>query len=186
MFSRFDPSALFLAHHKGLSIDQRTSDVTRTRADKPVRAVLYGGDAVLGAVALYFHWGLESPGAILSGVALLAGGLLGAFGQLSTLRLKLTESMIHQEDSGRGQRAMLDETVAHLLLAAYLCAVDAVLLIIALNVTRPNERVGGPLAAAVIMVTGYVVALFLIAIPRLYGAYAEMNKVSDQLSGLVR
>src|SRR3546814_17289338 len=76
---------------------------------------------------------LAAPGALLSGVALLAGGFLAAFAQLSNLRIKLTERMRDLPDADRIDRDALDETASHLLVSSYLSAVTAVILVLGMN-----------------------------------------------------
>lgn len=188
MLERFDPRPLFRAHVKALSEDEFDAQTreSHTRPNWIVRAVLIVGDLVLGVLAWQLSWKLAAPTAILTGVALLAGGLIASFGQISTLRLKLTESTTYPRHLAAPRQAALDETVAHLLLAAYLCAIDAVVLVVGLNIAQPGEPLTGPIAVLAIMVSAYVVLLFLISVPRLYVAYVEINDVSDDLSGLHR
>lgn len=127
---------------------------------------------------------LSAPGALLSAVALFSGGLLASFGQLSTLRLKLTERAGDNHFSERIDRDYLDETAAHLLVAAYSAAVSAALLIMAMSFGADAQgRIGGAWAAVITSVTTYVFVVFIIALPRLYVAYTRINKVRREMSG---
>ena len=81
---------------------------------------------------------------------------------------------------------MIDETAAHLLFAALLSAVDAGLIVIAMNTVASGQNVEGWWAALVLAVSSYILMLFIICLPRLYSAYIQINSVSDALSGFTK
>lgn len=182
MFSRFNFIPVLRGHWKGLT-DGR---YTPPRPDVVARLSLLVPVAVF--VLMLLKGGrLSTPGALLTGVALLAGGMLSAFTHLSTLRLKVKEWVGSSEASRyEVEKGMLDETAAHLLTGSLLCALDAASLVIGMNVsvTRAGHLYGfwAALAAAI---SSYVLIIFVLLVPRLYSAYVEMNDVHPDLNGFV-
>ncbi|MHA7145484.1 hypothetical protein ACX80U_12275 [Arthrobacter sp. TmT3-37] len=180
MLDRLIPIEVFRGHWKGLS-DYRT---TPTKPD--VVARIFVTVVPLGAfIAMMFtHGSISAPAGLLSGMALLAGGLLSAFGQLSSLRLKLTDRADDFALSEQGNRDFLDETAAHLLVAAYMAGVTAILLVLGMNFSTDHEgAIVGFLAALAALTGAHVAAVFLLALPRLYVAYTTINGVRLELSG---
>lgn len=182
MSQRLLPLALFRGHWKVLS-DYRE---TRTLGDFITRGVVYGGPLLLAAAMWWFDGSFSAPGSLLAGVALLAGGFLSAFTHLSTLRLKLTDRQKDWDSAERLDRDALDETATHLLMAAYTAGVTAALLVIAMNFTPSGQSVVGVFAAVIAATSSFLILLFLVAIPRLYGAYVSINGVRRELSGMHR
>jgi hypothetical protein len=182
MFERFNPLPLLRGHWRGLTVDSLDGTTTAGR-DVAARLVFIIVPVSLTVLAHQLGWRLNAPGSLLSGVALLAGGLLASFGQLTDFRQRLFDSMAFEGDGEALDRNMIDETVAHLLLAAFLCGVDAVLLVIGMNMSRAGTNVDGVMAAAITGVSSYVALLFLVAVPRLYVAYSTYNNVSRHISG---
>jgi hypothetical protein len=84
------------------------------------------------------------------------------------------------------ERELIDETAAHLLLAAMLCIIDATMLVAATSVTPAGQKVSIEWTAAILAVSVYIVFIFLICIPRLYSAYVQINGVSDHLNCYVK
>lgn len=182
MLNRLNLAPLFRAHWKGL-----TNGVTSPTPDWPSRAVLIFIPLAVGAASISLDWRLKSPAALLAGVALLAGSLLSAFTHLSSLRMKISEGA--QRDSNRfdAERAMLDETAAHLLLACLACVVNAVTIVIGLNFrSDTKEEISGSWAAVSLATSSWIVVLFVLCLPRLYSAYVEINQVQEDLSGFTR
>jgi hypothetical protein len=175
---RFDVTPLLRGHWFGLLHGQ----FEKYQPDWLARGVFVISPA-LGIAALFLDWEITAPTPLLSAVALLAGALVGSFGSLSTLRLKLTDWATEDDERFQVQRDMIDETVAHVLTAALLSAATAVVLVIGTNVAGADQAVTGCLAAATIALGSYVVLLFVLILPRLYAAYVEINQVRDRLSG---
>jgi hypothetical protein len=140
-------------------------------------------------LVMFFKDGkLASPAALLTGVSLLAGGMLSSFTHLSTLRLKITEW-----DGAGGpsrfevEREMLDETAAHLLTGSLFCAFDAASLVIGMNFSLTKTgHLYGFWAALSAGVSSYILLIFVFVIPRLYSAYVEINGVGRDLSGFAK
>lgn len=180
MFGRLLPTSVLRGHWKGLSF-YRDKQI---RPDYVTRVVVIVVPFAVGAAMLLFGGRLMAPAALIAGLSLLAGGLLASFGQLSTLRLRLTERADFEGDGQQTDRDFLDETVAHLLSAAYGAAVTAALLVVGMNFGLDST---GALtcwwAAVPATLATWVVIVFLIAIPRVYEAYVGMNTVRDALSG---
>ena len=194
MLDRLLPVEVVRGHWRGLS-DYRTDNVV---ADVTTRVVLVGASIGAGlAMWLIPGAAIAQPGPLLAGATLFAGSLLAAFGQLSTLRLKLTDldkaaelakDLQPYEAAPRSNshtRDYLDETGAHLLLASYLSAVTAAMLVIGSSVfPQADGSICGPLAGAIGATSTYVFVLFVIALPRLYVAYTSINTVRKELSGI--
>jgi len=178
--SRLLPTTIFRAHWKGLS-DYRDKEV---HPDYITRILLVGIPLVAGGL----FWGLGGclsvPTVLLAGVSLLAGAFLGAFGHIATLRSRLADREDDYPDAERIDRDSLDETAAHLLVASYMSALTAFVLVLGMNLSlnAQGALVGfwGGLAVALAL---YVLLVFMIALPRLYNSYANINKVRDALSG---
>jgi hypothetical protein len=131
---------------------------------------------------------LAAPTPLLTAVSLLAGGMLSAFTHLSTLRLKLTDWATERgQDYLDVERAMLDETAAHLLTGSLACGLDAAVLVIGMNLSlASNGHLTGFWAAAAAGLSTYILAIFIMIIPRLYSAWVEINGVSPSLSGFTK
>lgn len=180
---RFFPIELFRGHWKALS-DYRSA---QPAPDRVARLLLIGLPLVSGGTFLVFGGSLAAPGSLLSGVALLAGGFLAAFGQISTLRLRLTDRADRFPDAEAIDRSALDETAAHLLVASFMSAITALFLVLAMNFSASDAgAVSGPLAGVALACATYVLLVFVIALPRLYAAYVTMNSVRPELSGTHR
>ncbi len=184
MSPRLSPLGLFCGHWKSLT-DVRDH---RGSGDWVTRSVLLLAILCWPAGWLW-DWSIRAPQPILAGVSLMAGALVGSFGQVNTLRLKLTDREGDDDAATQIDRDALDESAAHLLTSALLCAVTAVLLVLGINLstdTGSNPAVTGIWAAPAIASGAYAVATFFIAVPRLYGAYVAVNNVSGRVNGYVR
>lgn len=180
MFGRLNFWPIIRGHWKGLTD-------SNYKADWPGRSVLIIPVAV--GIGFYaFDWKLSAPTAIISGVALLAGGMLSAFTHLSSLRLRLTESRAESGDLDgyANERDMLDESAAHLLAGSLFCLLDAAVLIIGMNFTPAGRALTGMWGAGAAFLSSYVLLLFIITLPRLYFAYVDLNKVNSRLSGFAK
>ncbi|MFF3154797.1 hypothetical protein [Streptomyces sp. NPDC057910] len=141
------------------------------------------------AVFMFLRDGeLAAPAPLLTGVSLLAGGMLSAFTHLSTLRLKITDiNATEGADRFVAERGMLDETAAHLLTGSLFCVLNAAVIVLGMNVSVSVQgHLTGALAAAAAGFSIYIVLLFIAVLPRLYFAYVEMNNVSVALNGFDR
>lgn len=191
MLGRFDVTPVFRGHWKGLTRGdihppQPIPDGWTARADWRTRTGLIAIPLVVTVVILVRHGQLSAPTSLLTAVALLTGGILTVFAALSTLRLKLTEWDERTIDRDL-DRSSLDESVAHLMAGALACVVDAVVLVIGMNLRQPNtEAITGIPAALAAGISSYVVLIFIIIIPRLYSAYVEINQVPEHLDGFTR
>lgn len=182
--SRLSPMPLLYGHWKSLA-DVR---IHRDRGDWLTRAALL---AALGCLPIgwYLDWAIRAPQPILAGMSLLAGALVGSFGQVNTLRLKMTDRDGDEDPTAQVDRDAIDESAAHLLTAAFLCAVTAAVLVIGINTSPdpgPDPAVRGIWAAVASALGSYAMITFFIAVPRLYAAYVHVNQVSDDVSGYAR
>lgn len=180
MFSRFNFIPVLRGHWKGLTDGRYT----------PPRPDVIARLALLVPIAIFvFMWHrggrLATPAALLTGISLLAGGMLSAFTHLSTLRLKIKEWVGNSEASRyEVEKGMLDETAAHLLTGSLLCALDAASLVIGMNVSVTKDgHVYGFWAALAAAISSYILIIFILLVPRLYSAYVGMNDVSPDLDG---
>ncbi|MDH6542032.1 hypothetical protein [Streptomyces sp. SPB4] len=79
---------------------------------------------------------------------------------------------------------MLDETASHLLTGSLFCVMDAIVLVVGMNVgTSPQGRLTGVTAALAAGLSSYIALIFITILPRFYNAYVEMNNVSVELDG---
>lgn len=141
-----------------------------------------------GGLVAAFDVPLVASAPLLAAIALLAGGMLTAFTHLSTLRKAYTDRMEAWGEAERVQRDYLDETAAHLLTGSYTAAWCAASLVVAMNTAAPLVP-GGPavphgLCASVpVALATYLFLIFIVAIPRMYVAYVELNDVRNELAG---
>ncbi|MFS0701967.1 hypothetical protein AB6N24_18520 [Cellulomonas sp. 179-A 4D5 NHS] len=186
MFDRLLPTDIFRAHWKALS-DYRGAT---TVPDYPTRAVLLGAPLLATALSFKFGFELRLPEGALAALALLAGGFLTAFTHLSSVRLRLTEREPAWGDAERFDRDAIDETCAHLLVAAYMSGVATGWLLLGMNfgagAGTGDDMIVGFWAAIEAGLLVYVVVLFLITLPRLYQAYLTYAHVRDALNGAHR
>ncbi|MFJ9525476.1 hypothetical protein [Streptomyces cyaneofuscatus] len=183
MSERFNVLPVLRGHWKGLTDGRHAAQ----RADVVARLSLLLPVVVFGLM-LWREGRLAAPASLLTGVALMAGGMLSAFTHLSTLRLKITEWDSPGEASRfEVERGMLDETAAHLLTGSLLCAFNAATLVIGMNVgVTKTGHLYGFWAAASAGLSSYVLVVFVFVIPRLYSAYVQINDVSSELNGFDR
>lgn len=184
MLGRLLPVELFRGHWKALSDYREKSPV----ADAATRTLLLLIPATVFGLMLLPGARLSAPGSLLAGVALLAGSFLAGWGQVSTMRLKLTERSEDYRTVEQIDRDALDETAAHFLVASVMSGATALWLVLGMNfgANPADGSVSGVFAALASGFAVYVLLVFLIAVPRLYMAYASINKVRDELSGMHR
>lgn len=180
MFDRINPLPLFRGHWYTLS-DYRK---TKPTADLFTRALVVVVPLGVGVWMFVASGTLSDPGAILAGLALLAGALLAAFAQLSAWRQRLTERAEDFHHSEQRDRDNLDETAAELLVSSYMSVISLIVLVLGMNFgVDADGAVVGFWAALASTLCSYVVIVFLIALPRLYSAYVNINSVRDELNG---
>ena len=184
MSPRFSPVPLFFGHWKTLSVPAPNLKV---KGDVVSRIVLLGAPVALTVLAFVGSWDLKTPSAVLGGTSLLAGGLLAAFGQIAAWRARVSDQLGDYELSDKQILRLdsIDETASHLLVAAYLAGVEALLIVLGLNASADKlGNVTGVLAALSFGVGSYLALLFLLTVPRLYAAYVDVYSVRRELSGL--
>jgi len=183
MLARLIPTAIFRAHWKALS-NYTTQPV---KPDYGARLVVGLAPIAAGVWAYFGHATLRSPEAYLAALAIFAGGMLAAFTHLAGVRQRLEERKDEWGDADAIDRDAVDETSAHLLVAAYTSGLAAAVLVVGLNLSeQPPEgptAINGWFAAIAITVMVHVLVVFLIAVPRLYSAYTSAFTVRDALNG---
>ncbi|MDQ0284457.1 hypothetical protein [Rhodococcoides fascians] len=150
--------------------------------DYGARAILVGLPSLLTAVGFAFQFQLGTPTAILPAVALLAGVLLAAAGQVLTMRARVADSVVLSQD--KRLRGHIRETMSGLLLAAVAALVDALVLgTLAVSVTpgQPPTFPGVVLTGASVWLTTYLFLMFLAAARRLYATYLEVFEGGNPL-----
>jgi len=179
MTARMNPMPVLRAHTCTL--------VNGTNADWWARGIIWGTPVAIGTVAYFTAWRFTAPSAVLSGVALLMGGLLSTAGVLSTLRLKLTDRDESHRDAEDAKRN-LDEAVPHVLTAALACLASATLIIVAMNfpLALGDPTINRGFSCVIAAALTFVAALFVATIIRLYAAYVQVNRVPRELNGFVR
>lgn len=179
---RFSPFSLFKGQWLVLS-DYRSEHPV---GDKIGRVIIL----LVPVVVFIWMWvagaTLRDVNSIVSGTAILAGTLLAAFGQLSSWRDRLKSEAERFELTDTQDRDSLDETVTHLLAAAYTSGLAAILLVVAGNtgyaLNDGVETITGPFLWAGISVASHAALTFLVAVPRLYYAYVSVSRVRRELT----
>lgn len=179
---RFSVVSVFRAHWKALT--KPTTGDLPPEPDKTARLVLIIGPLLAGVASVGLGVTLSSPGTLVAALSLLTGTLLSVFAQLSSLRLKLTEWFEREDIGSRPDKDAIDESVAHVLVAALISLVATIVTVAAIVVGDEKFPVlQGIVAAVAIALIMYVLLLLIMLIPRLYGAYVSVNDVDDSLNG---
>ncbi|ORL15426.1 hypothetical protein A6I85_05995 [Prescottella equi] len=139
-----------------------------------------------GITMFGFQVQLTSPAIIVAALSLLTGALLTVFTQLSTLRLKLTEWYDRDDVDRRPDKDSIDESVAHVLVAALVSISATIVAVFAIALGDEGApALRGVVAAITVALITYVLLLLIMLIPRLYGAYASVHDVADELNGQI-
>ncbi|WP_127480880.1 hypothetical protein [Nocardioides pantholopis] len=171
MTDRFSPAHLLLAHWRSL-VDFRPGKNVDTLTIGTLVVV-----PIAAALAMY-NWGtITQPAGWFTGVALLTGGLISSFAYVASLRLKLAERHQTYPDGDASDRAYLDETVAHILIAAYTAAVTALILVVGMNI---DAKLTGIMAALPTLTSTYLLLLVTMVLPRLFESYNRINEIVRQ------
>ncbi len=171
---RLIPSEL-LKHHWASLVD-RSGPRGHGKRDWPAVVILIGGPLSLGAWAWHSNLTLTTPNAMLPALSLLSAGLLAAFGQIASIRAKY-ELPDSDYDPDWRTREMLDEAVAHILTAALVAVVTAIVIIVGMNLS-PAAATQLPVRTSALTVTlgSYLVLVFFMVVRKLWGAYEVANK----------
>ncbi|MBF4478270.1 hypothetical protein [Rhodococcus rhodochrous] len=145
------------------------------RRDWGTSLVLVLVPLAVAAVTVVIGFVFPAPVALLPAVALLAGVLLSAAGQVITLRARIADSLTLSAD----ERVVghLRETMSGLVLSAVAAFLDALLL----GSLAASINGGGPvrwwheaLSSAAMGVTAFLTLMFIVAARRLYQTYLEV------------
>ncbi|MGY1823745.1 hypothetical protein [Geodermatophilus sp. SYSU D00079] len=181
-FDRLLPTAVIRAQIKGLT----KGDTSRYEPDW-VGRVAVALPLLLFIPAHCLGWKLAAPDALLAGVSLLAGALVGSFGFIASLRLRLVETQVGYSEEPDAARDSLDESVAHLLAATLACVLDGVALVIGMNVSVNDQNdVVGFWAAVAVALSAYIAVVFYMLVSRLYAAYVHVARPRANLDGTLR
>lgn len=110
-----------------------------------------------------------------------------AFAQIASWRDRFTARLAEAGELEVHERDSLDEAVAHMLVAVYGTVLFIVTVVIGSNFT--NNKAGEldqPAASIAVMLGTYILILLTMVLPKLYKAYATVNQVDDEMSGLDR
>lgn len=138
--------------------------------------VLFGIPLVVIAATIWRWYVFPAPVAMLPAVALLAGVLLAAAGQVITLRARIADSLTLSADER--VRAHVRETMSGVVLAASAALGDALLFgALAAATQQPNFAVRWwhvALSSAALGLTAYLALMFIATARRLYATYLEV------------
>lgn len=123
-----------------------------------------------------------APVALLPAVALLAGVLLAAAGQITTLRARIADSLTLSDD----QRVTryLRETMSGVILAAVAALLDALVLgTLAAAISGDGETRWWhvALSSGALALTAYLTLMFIVTARRLYQTYLEVFEGGEPL-----
>jgi hypothetical protein len=190
MFDRVNIFALLRGHWKGLRDRDGAEDLG---PDLVARGVLLGSATIVLLASWHYGLQLRQPGIMFAGLSLLSSGLLAAFAQIASIRARFQAPEDAEFDTDLDTRNMLDEAVAHVLTAAMLAAIDAALILVALNVgglhnvapkgAPVDERIATGFSVPIAAIATYMLVLFVMAIRKLYAAYVQGNEVDPAVSG---
>lgn len=168
---RLSPTAVWRAHLRGLTKHPTGAP------DTVARTAVYGLPVLAAVLAFLLEAKLRQAGVLLAGASLLAGTLLASFGQLATLRGKVSDRL----EVRRVALDALDETTAHVLMAVYAAVLLAATLGAATSLSA--GAVGGVAAAVALGLAAWLLLLVLLVVPRLYQAYTYAFDVNPDLDG---
>lgn len=138
--------------------------------------VLFGLPVCVAAVTAWRLYVFPAPVAMLPAVALLAGVLLAAAGQVITLRARIADSLTLSTDDR--VRAHVRETMSGVVLAAAAALTDALLFGALAAATQQVDYVHRwwhvALSSAALAVTTYLALMFIATARRLYATYLEV------------
>jgi len=182
VLDRLNPINVFRAHWH--SLEHRTNQ--STRKDLGTRAVLLALPAVVGGLIVMAGHELESAGTFVSALSLFSAGLLAAFAQIANIRAKYP-TPDGDYDPDVLTRAMLDEAVALILVAALVSVTTAAAVLVGLNLGATDAQgaaviptwLSAPIAAA----CTYLLLMFIMTIRKLYGAYTKAHDVDTAQHG---
>lgn len=171
---RLIPSEL-LKHHWN-SLADRSRGKGALKRDWPVTIVLVIVPCAAGVSAYRSDLQLTAPASLLAALSLMSAGLLAAFGQIASIRSKYRLPDDDYDPEWR-TREMLDEAVAHILTAALVAVLTAVIIVVGMNAGAGNGRQLAVLASAGVVGFGsYLVLVFLMVVRKLWGAYEAANE----------
>lgn len=144
--------------------------------------LLAGCAVAVAAICFGWTFNLSTAGFVMAAGALVITGVLAAFGQLASWR---TELGARDRADEAPLRAMVDEAATHMLLAILESVLVTVLALIAVGLSRWDRWA---LLATIPMacLTGHVLYLFTLVVPRLYSAYVQINDIDESLDGYSR
>lgn len=186
MANKFVIDTVWRAHLKGLKNRDYTKEEPIGEPDRVSRAILYATPALVAGLFLGFGWKVSAPEALLAGFALLAGAFLAVFAPLAAWRDRLTDRASVDRITGLPVRDFLDAAVAHTCLAALVSALSAAVLVVGMNFADPDGSLTCGWAAAAAAAGIYLLLLLTLIVKALYAAYAQINNVRADLSGLHR
>ena len=147
-----------------------------TKRDWWALTLLFGMPAGVVVATARYSYVFPSPVAMLPAVALLAGVLLAAAGQIVTLRARIADSLTLATDDR--VRAHVRETMSGVVLAACAALFDALLLGALAAATQQLNYVERwwhvALSSAALGVTTYLSLMFIATARRLYATYVEV------------
>lgn len=181
--NRFTARYIWRGHLKGLKNRDFHTDTPVGVPDTLSRVVLYALPVIAGVVCFWSDATVAAVDGLLAAAGILASGLFMAFTQVASWRDRYTERLAKRESAERPQRYALDETVPHILMAAYACFVLALVVLVGANFADDQGRLVGVFSALTVVVGVYVLLLMMIIMPKLYGAYIAMHKVDADISG---
>lgn len=181
---RFSPADIFLAHLKGLKNRNYTTARPVGVADISARVALYAIPVAAGVAMYWFDGIIASGDGILAAAGILTGAFFMGFTQVVVWRERFTERRSTHEQSEVHQRDSLDEAIAHILMAMYASMLLIVAVIVSQNLADKDGNLVGVPAAAIVTLGAYVLLIVAIILPKLYTAYASINDLDDEMSGL--
>lgn len=175
-----------LVKHHWASLVDRSKGPQHITRDWWAIVMLAGVPLVAGGVTAHSQWQIAAPSALLAALSLMSAGLLAAFGQIASIRSKyrLPDGNYDPEWS---IREMLDEAVAHILTAALVAVLTAVVVVVGMNAGGGDKKALAVWASALFTAGGsYLVLIFLMVVRKLWGAYEIANERDQSGSYLHR
>lgn len=195
MANRLNLLPVWLGHWRGLTMRRYRYDLPEdddrslsVGPDVLARSLTLAIPVLAGVVAAVVLWGKaptwhiagDVAGVVVAAAALMSGGLLGAFSLLAAWRERLDQNGRRRQ---RPLRAMIDEAVAHILLATL---ESALLVAAAFGALVARGFLAEAFACFAVALGAHVLYLFVLLVPRLYSVYAQTVDVDELMDGHTR
>lgn len=133
---------------------------------------------------------LNFADSLLTMLGILAAALITAFSQLASWRKQLTDEGDSKILAHSPERWLIDSSVSHIIAGAYSSVIACILIITSMAITIPDSwtfpHIHSLGSALITLMTSHTIVSLLLALPGLYSAYIQLNKIDDSLNPRIK